>query len=47
MVVSEVCVVSEVLCLVSDEEKGRHTLSTHVSHRRKRETRQRNAHLAS
>jgi hypothetical protein len=45
MAISEVCAVSEVLCLVSDghytesgncsisdEEKGRHALGTHVSH---------------
>jgi hypothetical protein len=27
-------------CSISDEEKGRHTLDTRVSHRRKREMRQ-------
>jgi hypothetical protein len=38
MVVYEVCAVSKVLCSVFDEEKGRCTLSTRISHQTKRET---------
>jgi hypothetical protein len=34
-------------CSDSNEEKGRHTLDMSILHRRKRETRQQNVHLAS